>query len=294
MTSKDKLKNLSDILNNEEAGLLFSLLLKSLESANHQTTKYDAEELKDQNGIANLLNNIAAVYTTNSDDVKALEYSFRSLKIAEQLGDKLRILSALNTVANIYNNKPQTKDTALNYLLRALPLCEDIGDKESYGIIAENIGQIYYEKKDDANALQYFNKSIEALGANNTSSAFAYNGIGKLYRREGKPDEALKYHNLALSIGKKANAGSHIMQSYEEIGNVYASKNDFGTALGFFKQSEALALELQSKTTLKDLYVEMSETFQKTGDYKSAFAYQQKLLAIKDSLFNETTEKKLC
>jgi len=37
MTSKDKLKNLSDIL------------LKSLESANHQTTKYDAEELKDQN-----------------------------------------------------------------------------------------------------------------------------------------------------------------------------------------------------------------------------------------------------
>ena len=49
MTSKDKLKNLSDILNDEEAGLLFSLLLKSLESANHQTIKYDAEELKDQN-----------------------------------------------------------------------------------------------------------------------------------------------------------------------------------------------------------------------------------------------------
>lgn len=49
MTNKDKLKNLSDILNEEEAGLLFSMLLKSLESANHQTIKYDAEELKDQN-----------------------------------------------------------------------------------------------------------------------------------------------------------------------------------------------------------------------------------------------------
>jgi hypothetical protein len=49
MTSKDKLKNLSSTLNDDEAGLLFSMLLKSLESANHQTTKYDAEELKDQN-----------------------------------------------------------------------------------------------------------------------------------------------------------------------------------------------------------------------------------------------------
>ncbi len=48
MTNKDKLKNLSSTLNDDEAGLLFSMLLKSLESANHQTVKYDAEELKDQ------------------------------------------------------------------------------------------------------------------------------------------------------------------------------------------------------------------------------------------------------
>ncbi|HEX7846049.1 MAG TPA: adenylate/guanylate cyclase domain-containing protein [Chitinophagaceae bacterium] len=251
------------------------------------------EELKDETGVANLLNNIAAVYNSNSDDVKALEYSLKSLQIAEKLGDKLRILSALSTVANIYYNKPQTKDTALNYLLRALPLCQEIGDKESFGIIAENIGEIYYEKNDDVKSLEYFNKSIEALGANNISSAFAYNGIGKLYRREGHMEEALKYHNLALSIGQKANAGSHIMQSLEEIGNLYAAKRDFPSALGFYKQSEALAVELNSKSTLKDLFEEMSDAYQQSGDYKNAYAYQRKLGDIKDSLFNETTEKKL-
>lgn len=56
MTNKDKLKNLSGTLNDDEAGLLFSMLLKSLESANHQTVKYDAEELKDQNQETLMIN----------------------------------------------------------------------------------------------------------------------------------------------------------------------------------------------------------------------------------------------
>jgi len=56
MTNKDKLKNLSSTLNDDEAGLLFSMLLKSLESANHQTVKYDAEELKDQNEETLMIN----------------------------------------------------------------------------------------------------------------------------------------------------------------------------------------------------------------------------------------------
>lgn len=56
MTNKDKLKNLSGTLNDDEAGLLFSILLKSLESANHQTVKYDAEELKDQNEETLMIN----------------------------------------------------------------------------------------------------------------------------------------------------------------------------------------------------------------------------------------------
>lgn len=56
MTNKDKLKKLSSTLNDDEAGLLFSMLLKSLESANHQTVKYDAEELKDQNEETLMIN----------------------------------------------------------------------------------------------------------------------------------------------------------------------------------------------------------------------------------------------
>jgi len=56
MKNKEKLNKLSSTLNDEEAGLLFSMILKSLESANHQTVKYDAEELKDKNEETLMIN----------------------------------------------------------------------------------------------------------------------------------------------------------------------------------------------------------------------------------------------
>ena len=60
------------------------------------------EILKDDIGIANLLNNIGGLYADEGNEAKGLEYSLRSLKISEKLGDTLRILSALNTVGSIY------------------------------------------------------------------------------------------------------------------------------------------------------------------------------------------------
>jgi adenylate cyclase len=250
------------------------------------------EKLKDETGISNLLNNIGSLYSDQGDDPKALDYALRSLSIAEKLGDKLRILSALNTVASTYYSKEQTKDKALDYLLRALPLCEELGDTESFGFIAENIGVIYYEKGDYTKALEYYQKALPALN-DNQNAPFAYNGIGKVYRKQGKIDEALKYHNQALTLAEKLDVKIRIVESLEEIANVYVEKRDYKTALGYYKKAETLAIELKSNPLLKDLYLEIAGVYEKTGDYKNAYAYQTNLGQIKDSLFNETTERKL-
>lgn len=249
------------------------------------------EKVGDQTGIANLLSNIAAVYNVQDDDAKALEYSLRSLKISEKLGDKLRIFSALNAIADVYSGKLATRDTALGYLLRALPLAEEI-DKESYGVIAENIGDMYYDKKEDDVALSYFNKAISVLG-DVPSSCFAYNGIAKIYLRKGNTEEALKNNRKALGIAEKSGDKLFIMQSLMEIANTYSKKNDFTTALNYFNRSEVLANELNAKSDQKKLYEQVSKTYEKMGDFKKAYTYQAKLTNINDSLFNEATEKKL-
>jgi hypothetical protein len=54
--SKQKLQKLQSSLNEEEAGLLFHLLLKSLETANHQKVEYSDEPLQYMNTESLMVN----------------------------------------------------------------------------------------------------------------------------------------------------------------------------------------------------------------------------------------------
>jgi adenylate cyclase len=250
------------------------------------------ETLKDETGVANLLNNIAAVYNDQGDDSKALEYALRSLSISEKLNDKFRILSALNTVANIYYNKKSTWDKALDYLLRALPLAAETANTEAQGVILENIGEIYFYMEDDTKAMKYYQDAINVLG-NSINSSFAYNGIAKVQLKYGRYDEALRNNQMALNIAEKLDGKLNIVRSLQGIASVFRAKGDYGAAFEYFNKAEKLALEMRSTPNLKDLYLEMAGAYEKAGNFKQAYAYQKKLDAVKDTLFNEITEKKL-
>jgi len=264
-------------------------LVDAVEYWNRSLTLY--EKFKDEIGISNILNNIASVYSDQGDDVKALEYALRSLTLAEKLGDTLRLYSALNTVANIYYSKVQTKDKALDYLLKALPLAQALG-MDQFGIISENIGQIYYEKDNCVKALEYYRKAVAALN-DNQDAPFAYSGIGKVYLAEGNIDEALKYHGRALALAEKLDIPLRILEALQGIASVYLKKSDTKTAISYFKRAEDLANQLKSNPSLKDVYEEIAKAYNKAGDYKNAFLYQSKLTNVKDTLFNEITERKL-
>jgi adenylate cyclase len=252
------------------------------------------EELKDDIGIANLLNNIAAIYVNQGDDTRGLEYALRSLKLSEKAGDKLRILSALNTIGSIYFNKKDTSDKvkALSYLISALPLCEAIGNKDALGIISENIGEIYVETNQPEKALPYLERSIQALG-DAANSSVAYNSIGKIYLKKKDYNQALSYHNKALSIAEKANSPRHIEQTLRDIANLYAKQNDFATALNYYDRSRIIAEELKAVSDLQDIYSGMATSYASTNDHKNAFKYQKLLGNINDTIYTTERDKKL-
>ncbi|HKB45003.1 MAG TPA: adenylate/guanylate cyclase domain-containing protein [Chitinophagaceae bacterium] len=253
------------------------------------------EQINDETGVANILNNMAAIYGEQGDEEKGLEYSLRSLKISEKLGDKLRILSALNTIGSIYyagGGKKAKMDQALNYLLRALPICEEIGYNEGLGTISENIGEIYFEKKDYAKAVSYYEKSIKALGTA-ANSSFAYNGIGKVYLKQGNYTQALVYHKKALAIAENLGSKPNMIKSLEGIADVYKEQKNFTTSLDYYNKATALAEEIKATPDLKDLYSQMALAYSGIADFKNAFKYQSLYADIKDTLYNIDTDKKL-
>ena len=57
------------------------------------------------NGFSETLNNIGLIYKNQGDIPKALEYFHKSLKIREEIKDKLGIAYSLNNIGIIYNNQ---------------------------------------------------------------------------------------------------------------------------------------------------------------------------------------------
>ncbi len=273
-------------------GMVYYIRAKYVETLDYWSQALQVfEKIKDDVGIANMLNNIGAIYFNQGADAKALEYSLKSLQIAEKIGDTLRMISALINVGSIYHNKKDP--VALDYFLKALPLVEKNGNTEAYIVITGDIGEIYFDSYNDEKAIEYFHRAIKAAG-NNFSAAFSYNGIGKVYLKEGKFSEALQSHNKALELAQKFDDNLQIIRSLRGIADVYVKQKDIPLAITYYSKAKVIAEGLDDvKIELKDLYQDMATAYSKKKDFSSAFLYQSLYSDIKDTLYNIESKKKL-
>jgi class 3 adenylate cyclase len=250
------------------------------------------ESMKDIIGVANILNNIGAVYFDQADDEKALEYYLKSLKLSEQTGDKLRITTALNNIGSLYFNKKVTHDKALHYYKLAMPLAEETGDIEAIRTTASNLGEAYDAKGQDSLALYYYKKSLKVAG-DTESSPHTYNLVGKLFSEKGNYNAALSYHKKAYNIAKRFKGQLDIVQSLSSMGDAYEKKGNFELALAAYNEAEPIANEIKAYKELERIYKGAAASYAKLGKYAIAYDYKTSYASIKDSLYNQTTDKKL-
>jgi class 3 adenylate cyclase len=94
-------------------------------------------------------------------------------------------------------------------------------------------------------------------------------------------------------MAQKLDVKLRIIESLQGLAVVYQKKENFNTAIAYYDRAEKLAEESKLNHSLKDIYKSAAETYEQAGDFRNAYAYQRKLDNIKDTLFNEATEKKL-
>jgi signal transduction histidine kinase/CheY-like chemotaxis protein len=251
------------------------------------------EAIGDPLGVSNLLNNIGAIYFNLGNDDQALEYYLKSLRVSEQLGDKLRIASALTNIGTVYSNKPATRHLALDYCLRALKVSEGLVDLEAIGTISVNIGDIYFLTGDNKNALFYLEKSLEAYRKSSGDVAYTLNTMGKVYTRQGDFDLALQYQNNAYKNARSSDNKLEEARALLGLANTYEEKSNSTLALAYYTKAGTIAREIGSNNELKDSYEGLALLYSRLGDYKNAFKNQQLLTAIRDTLYNSETDRRI-
>jgi adenylate cyclase len=248
--------------------------------------------LNDNKGVANMLSNQGAVYFNQGDDAKALELHLQSLKMSEALNDTLRILTSLTNIGGVYSNKEATRNKALEYFLRSYNLSLAIKDDYSIGTSAVNLGELYYNLGDDAKALKYLRQSEKAYKGTE-DLPYTLNYIGRVFTRQKNFDKAIQIHTEAYEMAKKLDTKLDQTQSLVALAQAYKASGDIGSAIKTFQQSIEIAIPLNAVVEMKDAYQGLSESYAQQADYTNAFKYQNLLLAIKDTIYNINTDKKL-
>lgn len=246
----------------------------------------------DKKGIANMLNNQGAIYFNQGDDAKSLEIHLQSLKMSEGINDTLRVLTSLTNVGTIYLNKSVTYKKALEYFLRSYKLSLAINDQYSIGTSTVNLGETYYKLGDDSTALFYLFQSKKACEGTEYLP-YTLNYIGKVYLKQKKYDEAIKIHKEAYGISKSLDLKLDQTQTLVGLAQAYYSKGNIEDAIATYKKSLEVGIPMKAMTEIKDAYQGLAESYSKNTDYTNAFKYQNLLLAIKDTIYNTNTDKKL-
>jgi serine phosphatase RsbU (regulator of sigma subunit) len=199
------------------------------------------EELNDKMNIATCHKDLGLFYDELGNFNKALEYYLKALKIFEGIGYKRGIAACYNDIGNI--NAYQNNNTvALNYFLKSLKIKEEIGDKRGIALSNGNIGAIYTALHNYNLAINYYLKSIDA-------------------RKElgDKKGMAICYDNMG------------VVQF--NIGNYQKSINYYNLALALYQQ-------INDKEGISIANGNLAASYNDLKEYNTAITYGKKSLDV--------------
>lgn len=204
--------------------------------------------------IGYLYNNIALVYSKMGNHDKAMTYFLKAKKIHEAFGNKIGIAFALSNIAGKYEIQGKYTE-ALNYHKQALKYQQERGFKTGIIIILINIAQLYEKMGNHGYALDYFGKALKISEKINDRKAisFSHISIGIIKRKMGQYHAALQQVNRGLTIAEKVNLKAEILKAYEELPEIFAALKNYPKTLYYYKKYKALNDSIFNETTSRKI-----------------------------------------
>lgn len=238
--------------------------------------------------------NYSAIYIRTGLIVKALEYSYKGLKIQEQIGDDYGKGYALNNIGSLFYMQKDYENAKI-YFYKSLELRQKNNDQIGIAAVLNNLSKTYGQLGDKEKSEEYLFKCLEKRKEikNPEGIAQSYSNIGEFYFDQGDFTKAKGYYDKAIDIRKKIGEA-------EGLSNSYANMSTLLFAQGKYKESERYALmsfkiseDLGFTNDIEETSKVLSDIYEKIGDYRKAFDFYKLHNELKDSLFNQETQKSL-
>ncbi len=219
-------------------------------------------------------------------------FGFSSLRTdtVEILEDQLKDVEGVNRIQVLIDLSEalsiDNKNQALSYAEEALIIADQLGEAEWIIDARNQMGYVYVEQENTAQALEAFQKSYEEalLMDYFKGAAFAQNGYGVVNSNIGEFGKAQEHYDKALELFDQAQyergtAFTHNNRgaTFEELGSFEKALEEYLLALAVYEAENMIDEQLVT-------YNNMGSVNFKLGNLQGALEYYEQALEISQSL----------
>lgn len=244
--------------------------LRIAESAN---SSVPAGAFPDELGKARALLTLGDLDTHEGNYEHAVEELQNSLALYQRLNGSsssydLYIAGVYGALGRAY---PEIGDSTsgLFCLNKALDIADHHSDKRLTASLRNDIGYLYLEQEDYAQASAQFGESLKIYEAENNQRerGRVLLNLGVVEQRRSNYEYALRYFRLSIENATITGALDNQIAAYEGIGAVLSSKKDFPGAIDVLNKGLAIAKNTGNRIRQTEILWRLAQVNYETGDY---------------------------
>ena len=236
-------------------------------------------------GYARAVNVKGSSYWVVGDYESALEQYHKSAKASSAINDPIGLSEAYHNIGEVHKKLGDFRK-AIRFLETSLDWDRKNGIK--HAITLYNIGEAYFERDEYEQAASFFNQALKQsqIEKDTRATAYAYNGMGKLRKQEGKYDAALEFFQKAEAIWNSSGESRSLIQTYQDRADTYVATNKLDNAQESLQKAITLAEEIQAWDLQAGNYDRLSQLYYLQGEFKKSADYLRMRKELRDSIFD--------
>lgn len=222
----------------------------------------------------------------------ALTYFQKALNFAEKIGDKNLIAGCCNNMANVLSDLKQYEN-ATEFLQRIIDMKEFIPNSDNLSAAYTNFAEIKSVEGNFEDAKIMLQNAIEIDTKNNNLHALSggYSNLAGLEYMSGNLNGALKMMEKVIEIDLKIGSPSILAADYNNLGSIYQEFKKYDQAIQYYKLSVEYSKKQSGMVDILSSLNGISQCKALTGDMNGAYYTLLESMAIKDTLYNDQTNK---
>lgn len=253
-----------------------------------------AQSLQDEIILADCFLGLGNIANATGNLQVAINHYLQALKTFEKSHDVDGLNSAYTALADLYN-KQNNISKAIEFNLKAVSLLQDSKQKIRQVTFYENIANLYIKQNQLQDAKDYYIRALKLFVemGNKAGESMALKNIGEVYLQMNKYDSANFYFQRSLKMARQFNAKPLIASNLINLGNCYFKQNVYELAEKSYLEVIKMASENNLSIELEKAYDGISIVYAAINKQQSANNYSNFNSVIKDSLYNDSTFKKI-